>query len=93
MNQLGILAILHARPGKEADVERIPEVCDTLLVQAETGTTAWYSFRIGPAIFGSSTPLRTRKGELDMWRVKWQKRCLRAPRNSLRTLHKSRQWK
>lgn len=51
MNQLGILATLHARPGKESDVEAFLQSAIPL-VQAETGTTAWYAFRMGPATFG-----------------------------------------
>ena len=51
MNQVGILATLHARPGKEAEVEEFLRSAGPL-VEAETGTTAWFAFRIGPATFG-----------------------------------------
>lgn len=51
MNRCGILATLHAQAGKEAAVEAFLKSAAPL-VEAETGTTAWYSFRIGPAIFG-----------------------------------------
>jgi quinol monooxygenase YgiN len=51
MNQVGILATLHARPGKEQEVEAFLRSAIPL-VQAEKGTTAWYAFRIGPAMFG-----------------------------------------
>src|SRR3954466_10652237 len=51
MNQVGILATLHARPGKQQEVEAFLRSAIPL-VQAETGTTAWYSFRIGPSTFG-----------------------------------------
>ena len=51
MNQVGILATLQARPGKEAEVEEFLRFAGPL-VEAETGTTAWFAFRIGPATFG-----------------------------------------
>ena len=51
MNQVGILATLQARPGKEAEVEDFLRSAGPL-VEAETGTTAWFAFRIGPATFG-----------------------------------------
>jgi quinol monooxygenase YgiN len=51
MNTLGILATLQARPGKEADVEAFLKSARPL-VETETGTTAWFSFRITPATFG-----------------------------------------
>jgi|SRR5580765_6695458 len=51
MNRLGILATLQARPGKESEVETFLKSAAPL-VEAETGTTAWYSFRMSPAIFG-----------------------------------------
>jgi quinol monooxygenase YgiN len=51
MNRLGILATLQARPGKEAEVESFLQSA-TPLVEAETGTTAWFSFRIGATSFG-----------------------------------------
>lgn len=51
MNKFGILATLQARPGREADVERFLSSARPL-VEAETGTTTWFVFRIGPATFG-----------------------------------------
>jgi quinol monooxygenase YgiN len=51
MNKFGILAKLHARPGKEAEVEAFLESAVSF-VETETGTTAWYAFRIDPATFG-----------------------------------------
>lgn len=51
MNELGILATLHARPGKQAEVEAF--LASALpLVETERGTTNWHAFRIGPATFG-----------------------------------------
>jgi quinol monooxygenase YgiN len=51
VNKVGILATLQARPGKEADVEQFLLSARPLVV-AETGTTAWFAFKIGPATFG-----------------------------------------
>lgn len=51
MNRLGILATLQARPGRESEVEGFLKSAAPL-VEAETGTTTWFSFRMGPATFG-----------------------------------------
>lgn len=51
MNKLGILATLQARPGKEAEVAAFLQSA-VPLVEAETGTTAWFSFRIDSTTFG-----------------------------------------
>jgi quinol monooxygenase YgiN len=51
MNTLGLLATLEARPGKEKEVEAFLQSAMPL-VEAETGTTSWYSFRVGPSTFG-----------------------------------------
>ena len=51
MNKVGILATLQARPGKEADVEEFLRSTGPL-VEAETGTTTWFAFKVAPATFG-----------------------------------------
>jgi quinol monooxygenase YgiN len=51
MNKFGILATLQARPGKESEVERFLQSARPL-VEAETGTTTWFAFKIGPTSFG-----------------------------------------
>ena len=51
MNKVGILATLQARPGKEADVEEFLRSAGPL-VAAETGTRAWFAFKVAPATFG-----------------------------------------
>jgi len=51
MNRFGILVTLHARPGKEAEVEAFLQSA-TPLVEAEIGTMAWFAIKIGPATFG-----------------------------------------
>ena len=61
MNRFGILAMLHARAGKEADVEIFLNSA-AALVEDETGTTAWYSFRIGPATFAIFDTFRDEEG-------------------------------
>lgn len=61
MNKLGILATLQARLGKEADVEAFLQSA-TPLVEAEIGTTAWFSFRIGPALFGIFDTFKDEEG-------------------------------
>lgn len=51
MNKLGILATLRARPGKESEVEAFLQSA-TPLVETESGTTSWFSFRIDSTTFG-----------------------------------------
>jgi quinol monooxygenase YgiN len=51
MNRFGILATLQARPGKESEVESFLQSAAPL-VKAEIGTTTWFAFKIGPALFG-----------------------------------------
>jgi quinol monooxygenase YgiN len=51
MNKFGILATLQSRPGKESEVERFLQSARPL-VEAETGTTTWFAFKIGPTSFG-----------------------------------------
>jgi quinol monooxygenase YgiN len=51
VNKVGILATLQARPGKEAEVEQFLRSAGPL-VEAETGTIAWFAFKVAPATFG-----------------------------------------
>jgi quinol monooxygenase YgiN len=51
VNKVGLLATLQGRPGKEADVEEFLRSAGPL-VAAETGTTAWFAFKVAPATFG-----------------------------------------
>ena len=51
MNKFGILATLHARRGNESEVESFLQSARSL-VEAETGTTTWFAFKIAPATFG-----------------------------------------
>jgi len=61
MNKFGILATLHARPGKEAEVESFLKSA-TPLVEAETGTIAWFSFKIDPTTFGIFDTFKDEEG-------------------------------
>jgi len=49
--KLALLAKLEAKPGKEAEVESFLKGA-LPLVQAETGTIAWFAIRMGNASFG-----------------------------------------
>jgi len=49
--KLGIVALLEARPGKEAALSDLLRSAQALAVQ-ETGTLAWYAFQSGPHSFG-----------------------------------------
>jgi quinol monooxygenase YgiN len=61
VNKLGILATLQARPGKENDVETFLQSAGPL-VEAETGTTTWFAFKIGPATFGIFDTFKNEEG-------------------------------
>ena len=64
MNKFGLLATLQARPGKEADVEKFLLSAGPL-VEAETGTTAWFAFKIAPATFGIFDTFKDADGRTD----------------------------
>jgi quinol monooxygenase YgiN len=49
--KLGILALLEARPGQEAEVARLLESA-LALAEAEPTTVVWYAFQAGPRSFG-----------------------------------------
>jgi quinol monooxygenase YgiN len=61
MNKFGILATLQARPGKESEVERFLQSAGPL-VEAETGTTTWFAFKIAPATFGIFDTFQNEEG-------------------------------
>ena len=62
MNKVGILATLQARRGKEADVEEFLRPAGPLM-EAETGTTTWFAFKVAPATFGIFDTSRMRMAE------------------------------
>jgi len=51
MLKVGIVALLEARPGKEAVLADLLRGAQALAVQ-ETGTVVWYAFQSGPHSFG-----------------------------------------
>lgn len=51
MNTVGLFAMLQAKPDKEVEVEQFLRSARPL-VEAETGTTTWFAFRVGPGKFG-----------------------------------------
>ncbi len=48
---LGILALVEAKPGKEADVEAFVK-SGQAIVEQEPGTRVWYGFRVNETTFG-----------------------------------------
>ncbi len=61
MVKLALYVRLEAKPGKEAEVENF--VRSALpLVQAETGTSAWFGIRMGPSTFGIFDAFRDEAG-------------------------------
>jgi quinol monooxygenase YgiN len=66
MQTLAILALLEAKPGKEADVEAFLQSA-LPMVQAEAGTVGWYTLRLGTssfAIFDTFADLEGREAHL-----------------------------
>jgi quinol monooxygenase YgiN len=51
VDRLGILALLRAKPGKEAALEEFLKSAQPLAV-AEPATTSWYAIKLGPDRFG-----------------------------------------
>ncbi len=51
MDKLALLALLHAKPGKEKELEEFLKSAQPLAEQ-ETGTSTWYAVKLGPAKFG-----------------------------------------
>ncbi len=51
MEKLALLATLHAKPGKEAELEALLKSA-LALAEEEPATIRWYAFKTGPASFG-----------------------------------------
>lgn len=51
MERFALLALLEAKPGKEQELQEFLRSALPLAVQ-ESGTTAWYAVKLGPARFG-----------------------------------------
>jgi quinol monooxygenase YgiN len=61
MENLGILAVLEAKPGKEAEVEQFLKSA-LPLAEREVGTVSWYALRLGPSRFGIFDTFADEKG-------------------------------
>lgn len=61
MDKLAILALLEAKPGKEAEVEAFLKSAQPLAVK-ENGTTTWYAVKLGPAKFGIFDTFKDKAG-------------------------------
>jgi quinol monooxygenase YgiN len=61
MDKFAILALLHAKPGKEAEVEAFLKSAQPLAVQ-EPATSTWYAVKLGPAKFGIFDTFREEEG-------------------------------
>ena len=48
---LGVLALVEAKPGKEAEVEAFLQ-SGRSIVEHEPGTVVWYAFRVNGSTFG-----------------------------------------
>jgi quinol monooxygenase YgiN len=51
MPQIGIIALLQAKPGKEGEVAALLRGAEEVAVQ-EPATQTWYAFQSGPLTFG-----------------------------------------
>lgn len=51
MDKFALLALLQAKPGKEAEVEEFLKSAQPLAVR-ESGTTTWYAVKLGDGRFG-----------------------------------------
>ncbi len=47
MDKLAIFALMHAKSGKEKEVEQFLKFAQPL-AQQETGTTTWFAVKLGP---------------------------------------------
>jgi len=61
MEQLGILAVLEAKAGKEKEVEQFLKSAATL-ADREQDTVSWYAMKLGPSTFGIFDTFADQKG-------------------------------
>jgi quinol monooxygenase YgiN len=61
VDTLALLALLRAKPGKEAELEQFLKSAQPLAA-AEPGTSAWYAVKIGPDRFGIFDTFRDEAG-------------------------------
>jgi quinol monooxygenase YgiN len=61
LDKFAILALLHARPGKEQEVESFLKSAQPLAAQ-EPGTSTWYAVKLGPSKFGIYDTFQSEEG-------------------------------
>jgi quinol monooxygenase YgiN len=61
MLTVGVLALLEAKPGKEAEVEAFLK-SGRAIVEQEPGTVVWYAFRVDGLTFGIFDAFATEEG-------------------------------
>jgi len=61
MEQLGVLAVLEAKAGKEKEVEQFLKSAATL-ADREQDTVSWYAIKLGPSTFGIFDTFADQKG-------------------------------
>ena len=88
MDKLAILALLEAKPGKEPEVEEFLKSA-LPMAQAETGTTSWYAFKIGPSNSVSSIHLPMRRDAMHTFLATSRKPCSQRLRNFLQNRPRS----
>lgn len=59
--KLGILALIEAKPGKEAAVAELLTGA-AAIAREENATVTWYAFRVGPRSFGVFDTFRDETG-------------------------------
>jgi len=62
VDRFALLALLRAKPGKEKEVEDFLKSAQPLAV-AESGTTTWYAFKLGPDRFGIYDTFKDETGQ------------------------------
>ena len=62
MDTVALLALLHAKPGKENELEAFLKSAQPLAA-AEPGTTSWYAVKLGPDRFGIFDTFRDKAGQ------------------------------
>lgn len=61
MEKVGILVLIHAKLGKEKELEHFLKA-GLPLAEEEPDTTAYYAFRLGPTRFGVFATFRDKEG-------------------------------
>ncbi len=61
MDQYALLALLHAKAGKEKELEDFLKSAQPLAMR-EAGTTTWYAVKLGPAHFGIFDTFKNEEG-------------------------------